>query len=64
MDEVAPQLAVDRMAAALAETPADTAADVLHQLAEPAAEAVLEAMDDTSQVEPLLAHGDESAGGI
>ena len=64
IDEVAPQLAVDQLAAALDETPADTAVDVLHQLEDDEAEAVLEAMDHASDVQPLLAHEDESAGGI
>ena len=64
LDHLAPQLEVDEIAAALDEAPAGAAADILHQLDEEEAEAVLEAMDGRSQVEPLLAHEDESAGGI
>ena len=64
LGDLAPQLEVDEMAAALDAAPAAAAADVLHQLDAREAAAVLEAMDDRSQVEPLLAHEDESAGGI
>lgn len=64
LDRLTPQLAVVEMAAALDEAPADTAADVLHQLDESEAERILEAMDEPAQVLPLLAHEDESAGGI
>ncbi len=64
IDQVAPQLAVDQLAAALDETPADTAVDVLHQLQHDDAEAVLEAMDHARDIQPLLEHEDESAGGI
>lgn len=64
IDEVTPQLEVSQLAAALDESPADTAVDVLHHLEDDEAEAVLHAMGDPSQVEPLLAHADESAGGI
>ena len=64
IEEVAPQLRVSQLAAALDEASADTAVDVLHQLEQKEADAVLGAMDEASQVEPLLAHEDESAGGI
>ncbi len=62
--EVTPALAVASLAAALSEAPADTAADVLHDLLAAEAQAVLRAMPDASEVERLLAHEDESAGGI
>jgi len=63
MDTIAPELDTGQLAAALTETGADIAADVLHALEDDAAP-VLDAMTDTSDVEPLLAHEDESAGGI
>jgi magnesium transporter len=64
IEDVAPHLELGEIAAALGEVSAGTAADVLHQLNETRAEAVLSAMGDRSQVEPLLEHEDESAGGI
>lgn len=62
--DVAPQMEIGSLAAALDETPPETAADVLQDLEKNEAAAVLRAMEDRSEVEPLLAHEDESAGGI
>ena len=64
LDEVTTQLAVVEMAAALDTAPRHTAADILQQLDAGEAQAVLDAMESRTHVEPLLAHGDESAGGI
>ena len=64
INAVTPQLAIDQLAAALDETPADTAVDVLHHLEQDEANAVLEAMDHAADIQPLLKHEDESAGGI
>ncbi len=52
------------MAAALDTAPRHTAADILQQLDADEAQAVLDAIQSRAHVAPLLAHGDESAGGI
>ena len=52
------------MAAALDTAPRHTAADIHHNSMPGVAQAVLDAMHSRADVEPLLAHGDESAGGI
>ena len=52
------------LAAALDEAPAETTADTLHDLPSAEAEQVFQAMAAPERVAPLLAHPDESAGGI
>lgn len=64
LELLTPQLETAHLAAALSQADAGTAADVLHHLQYEQAAAVLAAMGDPSDVEPLLAHEDESAGGI
>ena len=64
LDEVRPQLEVEELAHVLEEADADAAVDILHTLDADDAAAVLDAMEGTEDIEPLLAHEDESAGGI
>lgn len=61
---IARLVAVDALAAALDASPPETAADVLHNLTPEEAFGVLGSMHEAAAVEPLLAHSDESAGGI
>ena len=61
---IARLVAVDALAAALDASPPESAADVLHNLTPEEAFGVLGSMHETAAVEPLLAHSDESAGGI
>ncbi len=64
LEHVAPDVALPQLTAALDETPAQLGADVLHAIAEVDAERVLDQLPKADLVEPLLAHDDESAGGI
>ena len=62
--EIAPQIGIESLAAALDESSPETAADVLQDLEQEEAADVLGAMDEAPTVERLLVHPDESAGGI
>jgi magnesium transporter len=64
MAEVAQHLDVEALANVLDEMEPDTAADLLNELEPANAAEVLEQMDEAEQVTPLLAYGEDTAGGI
>ncbi len=64
LEHVAPDVALPQLTAALDRTTAQLGADVLHALPEGDVELVLDQLPKAGLVEPLLAHDDESAGGI
>ena len=64
LERVRPQLELEELAGVLDEADADTAADILHSLEADEAAVVLDAMQESEAVASLLAHDDESAGGI
>ncbi len=64
LEHVAPDVALPQLTAALDETPAQLGADVLHAIPEGDAELILDRLPNAELVAPLLAHDDDSAGGI
>ncbi len=64
LEHVAPDVGVDQLAEALDDAPAHHAADVLQAIPQEAASAVLDQLPQAEVIEPLLAHDDQSAGGI
>ena len=62
--EVADRLDVEDAADVLDEMEPDMAADLLGELEPEQAEAILEQMDEADAVAPLLAHDEDTAGGI
>ena len=62
--EVAAQLPAETLADALDEMEPDEAADVLGDLSPEHAASALAQMEDSSEVIPLLAHADDTAGGL
>ena len=64
LEQVAPDVALPQLAAALDDVPAQLGADVLHAISQADAEVVLDRLPNADFVEPLLAHSDDSAGGI
>ena len=64
LEHVAPDVALPQLTAALDQTTAQVGADVLHHLPAPDAELVLDRLPDAEIVAPLLAHDDQTAGGI
>ena len=64
LEHVAPDVALPALTAALDRSSAQLGADVLHALPDEAAEQVLDHLPKAPLVEPLLAHDDDSAGGI
>ncbi len=64
LEHVAPDVALPQLTAALDESPAQLRADVLHAIPEGDVELVLDQLPNAELVGRLLAHDDDSAGGI
>ena len=64
LEHVAPDVALPQLTAALDKTPAQLGADVLHAIPAGDAELILDRLPNAELVGPLLAHDDDSAGGI
>lgn len=64
MSEVARQMAPDAVVELLGQMAPDMAADLLGELADEQTAAYLEQMADSTQVAPLLAYDEQSAGGL
>ena len=62
--EVADRLKTDKLASILDHMEPDEAADLLGDIKPEKASIVLNAMQDSTEVEPLLIHQDETAGGL
>ena len=64
LEHVAPDVALPQLTAALDESPAQLSADVLHAIPPADVAQVLNRLPNAGLVQPLLAHDDDSAGGI